>query len=666
MHIGIGIDTGGTYTDAVLYDFELQKVVAKNKSLTTKENLSLGIKSAIDALPRDLLLQAEILSVSTTLATNACVENKGGRAKLLMVGTNKETLEWLDAKNTYGLNNDSVYCVQQEYDSENECQKEIHWDEVLTQAHSWFSDAQSIAVVAKDAVYNGAVVEVSAKESIQKKYTIPLVMANEVANNINMLERGATAVLNARLLSIVEEFVFAIDSALQDYDLNLKKMIVRSDGSLMADSLILKYPVKTILSGPAASVIGAMALADCKDSLIIDMGGTTTDISIVENGKPAMTQGIAIGGYRTQIQGVLIDTFPLGGDTRIYVDEGKLALDNRRVMPLSALSKKYPQVKEDLRRIIANERLYGIVYHEFLYLVKYPKNMQHYNEKEIAIIESLKDGPVNFSSELRDLYNVSAHRLETEGVIMRSGLTPTDFMHIKGDFLRYDKEASELGAEYLLKIISKNRHEKESIVKLANDVYNLVCKTLYTNIIKTLAVYKNPVLFKKGFDSQFLSLIEKCWDKRNETGIFSAHFTVNASLVGIGAPTHIFLDEVAKVCGSVCVIPEHAEVANALGAIIADISAQSKAQISPFIRGGVIESYTVYCELGAQSFPTRDDAIEYAKNTCKTLAVQDAQNRGALGTLSIDYICNENNAVSNNGETIELGIDLIVTATGRV
>ena len=92
MAIGIGIDTGGTYTDAVIYDFDKKEVLAKGKTLTTKENLETGIGNALDMLPYALIKQAEVLSLSTTLATNACVENKGGRAKVVLVGTSDKVL----------------------------------------------------------------------------------------------------------------------------------------------------------------------------------------------------------------------------------------------------------------------------------------------------------------------------------------------------------------------------------------------------------------------------------------------------------------------------------------------------------------------------------------------------------------------------------------------
>ena len=86
MHLVLGIDTGGTYTDAVLYDTETGRVMASGKAQTTRDDLSVGISAVMDTLPPDLLKQIESLSLSTTLATNACVEDKRGRAKLIFIG----------------------------------------------------------------------------------------------------------------------------------------------------------------------------------------------------------------------------------------------------------------------------------------------------------------------------------------------------------------------------------------------------------------------------------------------------------------------------------------------------------------------------------------------------------------------------------------------------
>ena len=101
--IRLGIDTGGTYTDAVVIDTDGVKVLAKAKSLTTKGNLMNGIVGAMDGIPHDVLEQVEHVALSTTLATNACVEGKGGRAKLIIVGSSDEILRRVDAKGKFGI-----------------------------------------------------------------------------------------------------------------------------------------------------------------------------------------------------------------------------------------------------------------------------------------------------------------------------------------------------------------------------------------------------------------------------------------------------------------------------------------------------------------------------------------------------------------------------------
>ena len=93
--LGIGIDTGGTCTDAVIFDSKSRKVLSWAKTLTTKNDLKIGILEAMRGLAPDLLHKAEYIALSTTLATNACVEKKGGRAKLILMGTTRKTLEWI-------------------------------------------------------------------------------------------------------------------------------------------------------------------------------------------------------------------------------------------------------------------------------------------------------------------------------------------------------------------------------------------------------------------------------------------------------------------------------------------------------------------------------------------------------------------------------------------
>ncbi len=665
--LGIGIDTGGTYTDAVVYDFEKEGVLAKGKTLTTKEDLSIGIGNALDALPRELLRQARLLSLSTTLSTNACVENKGGRAKLVLVGLKSKALERANAKMVYGLNSEEVLCIDTKSSFDGKVIDNPDWDSLAEVEHEWFSDAQALAVAEVNSTYTGAVCEKSAKEKLAQKYAVPFVMASELAAELNVMERGATALLNARLLPIIEEFMVAVKTALSKRKLDIKEMIVRSDGSLMSEEWALKHPVKTILSGPAASIIGGRGLTQCTNSLIVDMGGTTTDISIVKNGEPAMTDGIRIGGFRTQIKGVFIDTFGLGGDSRIMVQDNQIVLDTRRVQPLCVAATLWPQIKDALQTLVAGNKTSTAPLHEFLYLVKEPQNGQNYTAYEIDLIQKLQEHPIMLGSGEIDLYNLKSERLEKEGIVMRCGLTPTDIMHIKGDFCRHDKTASALGAKYLLKILPEYEDTDSDLQRLCEDIYDLVCRKLYENIVRVMMINQYPSLFEKGISDQLTTLIRQSWYEQSqaEKRFFGLAFDTQAVLVGIGAPTHIFLPAVAKALGTQWIIPQHAEVANAVGAIIADISVELKVKIDPNYTVGGITGYTVYSDEGQRVFDTLEEATHFAKESAIDAAVSAAKKRGALGELSISTQVQPKIAYAKEGMAIDLGTTVVARASGH-
>ena len=666
MNLGIGIDTGGTYTDAVIYDFDKKKVLAKGKSLTTKENLERGIGNALDALPKDLLMQAKVLSLSTTLATNACVENKGGRAKLILLSTTRKLMKWIDAGNVYGLKDEEVLCIDTESSFDGKIVDHPHWETVIAEEEPWLAEAQALAVAEKNAVRNGAALEHLAKEKLTEKFPVPFVMGNELAADFNVMERGATALLNARLLPTIEEFMAAVKAALEKRNISAKKMIVRSDGSLMSEDNALAYPVKTILSGPAASIMGGRAMADCPNSLIIDMGGTTTDISIVKNNEPALTDGIRIGGFRTQISGVSIDTFGLGGDSRIIAENGAIALHARRVRPLCAAVAEFPQLKTALAALIESDKRSTKPLQEALYLVKEPAKRSSYTEQELKLIDLLRDHPILLGGDELDLYNLHCDRLEDEGIIMRCGLTPTDIMHIRGDFCSHDREASVLGARYLLRILPEYEDTEAGLLRFCEDVYQKVCKKLYENILRIMLMEQYPKVFRKGVDEQVMALVSSSWDEKGKVPFFGTEFHLNATLVGIGAPTHIFLPRVAEMLGVPCIIPEHAEVANAVGAIVSDITVQEKVTISPNYTSDGPESFVLYASHETKIFEELEEAVEYAKAIAEKTAVEKAREQGALGELRIRVEVNPKTAESKEGISIDLGTIVIARATGRI
>lgn len=668
MAYGIGIDTGGTYTDAVIYDFEKRLVIAKSKSPTTRSNLEIGIGKALDLLPADLLKKAESVALSTTLATNACVENKGGRARLVLMGTNRSTLEWIGADKKYGLNYDEVLCLDTKSTYDGKVVDHPEWDKVTGEHTAFFSEAEALSVAELNSLHNGAVCEITARDFLKERFGVPVVMASDLANEMNVMERGTTALLNARLLPVVDQFMKAVGRALTERGVSVPQMIVRSDGSLMNSEIACLKPVETILSGPAASVRGSGTLSDCENCLIVDMGGTTTDISIVRGGAPQMTGGINIGGWRTQIKGVFIDTFGLGGDTRIYMNEGELALDVRRVEPVCFAASKWPQIKDQLRTLLSKPLLHTKPLHEFLYLVNRPLHEERYSDAERRLIETLSAGPQMIGGDVLDRYSLNSERLEQEGIVMRCGLTPTDAMHIKGDYACFDAEASRLVALYFVRAISAYEGMENAVETLSEDIYNLVKKRLFENIARVFIEAAYPKLFKGGISDQMTALIADKWARRNEPKdetFFDLSLNVSASLIGLGAPTHIFLPDVAKALGTACIIPEHSEVANAVGAAVADISVSVHVEVRPDYGQDGVDGYTIHAPGLNEWCESYEEAVRIAGETAERMAGEEARRRGASGSLSVQVRVDERRSHSKEGIQIDLGTMVTASATGR-
>lgn len=671
MKIGIGIDTGGTCTDAVAYDFESGALLAKGKALTTREDLSVGIGQALDMLPSEFIREASLISLSTTLATNACVEHKGCRAKLMIFGLTDEFIRRFNAEANYGFKYDNVRCIDTRGSADGLVVDEPDWDKVISELGDWLADAEALSAAEVYAIHNGAPCEFHAKKLAQELYGLPLVCASELTNDLNVLTRGATALLNARLLPIVREFVEAALSDFESRQCNAPVMVVRTDGSLMSAKLALTRPVETILSGPAASILAGRSFTDMEDYLIIDMGGTTTDVSVVNNGKPVMADsGVQIGGWRTYVKGVFVDTFALGGDSAVRIKDENVKIFPRRVMPICVASQRWPEIKTLLTELLSDTRKSQFPLHEFLYLVREPADPKRYDEDELDLIEALRKGPCILGNLQKtagiDLYHLNSERLEAEGIVMRCGLAPTDFMHIKGDYSGYDKEASELAARYLLRMLERE-DTPEALYALADEVYDLVEEHLYFNILRILLAQQYPAQFAQELDPQTAFLIRQGWAKRDtdESALFSFDLGTKAALVGIGAPTHVFLPAVAKALGAECINPENAEVANALGALKADINTVARVEIFQGLSSTGQIYYVVHAPLGSSRFDNLDEAIDTAKAASEEAAMKEARVRGALGELVINTSIERRSAMSKWGTKVDLGCAAVSEVTVR-
>ena len=665
MRIGVGIDTGGTYTDAVVYDFESDRILGSAKALTTKENLSIGILEALDKLPIEIVRKTELVSLSTTLATNACVEDKGGSAKLVFFGGHEREVNELGG--SFGLPSADDMLIQESYTTfSGEMTGEPDWDSYCEAIERDFRDLDGVGIVEVYANNNGAVVEKKAKALFSERFDTPVVCGHELFSELSCMKRASSTLLNARLFPVIKDFLRAIKLAMREREIVAPVVIVRSDGSLMSEDFAMVHPVETLLCGPAASVIGGASLSKSKNCIVVDMGGTTTDIAIVKDYQPvSVVDGVEIGKWKTFVDGFFVKTVGLGGDSAIHYKEGRLLLEEYRVVPLCIASEKYPVITENLRELAQQKRKHTKYLFEHYLLNKEISNHSRYTEEEKAFCRALKEGPLSVREAPlavgKDMYTFSAARLLREGVIQMCGLTPTDIMHIKGDFARYPTEASRLGAEFAAANL------EVTVEELCELVYDEVNRKIYNNIVKIMMEHKYPTYGKTGISKdveRFIDESSRAALARDADSFLSLMLRTEFTLVGIGAPIRMFLPRVAEMLGTSVAIPEHYEVANAVGAIVGNISANYKVEVRSSVDDTGLALYTVYGVDGNRTFEELADAEAFAVEEARKGAEQAARNRGATGDISVTCQVNTQEGQAENS-VVYLGTTVLANAVGK-
>lgn len=623
--LGIGIDTGGTCTDAVIFDSKSRKVLSWAKTLTTKNDLKIGILEAMKGLDSELLHKAEYIALSTTLATNACVEDKGGRAKLVFIGLDPRAVTMM--KGTYGLPDiNEIYFLDCKLDISDRKVTPPDWDKFREDVRNEFTGYDSVALVQINPQLNGGVFETQAEEIIKEETGALCVRGYDLFQEINVQKRGATALLNARLMPLVMEFFDSIEASMREMGLDLNVYVMKSDGTVMGKEYALRRPVETLLCGPAASVRGAMELTKAEEGLVIDMGGTTSDVALIKNGRPVASDGVKVGQWRTMVKGVDIDTFALGGDTGVLLKDNDIVLDNRRVIPISILAHDHPHVLGGLEEIIRKFYSFPLKDGLFLILIKKPEDLSSYSQKEQQIIRFLEDGPLSYL-QLGDRMGISHHffdlkRLEDEGIIMRSGVTPTDAMHLKGDYTEYSVEAAELGVRYLT---MQTRMGRDRIVQ---KIYDMVIFRLYKNLLHLELEYEMGKDYREE-DRETVEKLALNIMKSYRAGMAQKHIKLktysNYSLIGVGAPTGIFIGDTAALLETEGSVSEYSGVANAVGAAAGDIITEYTTLIHMDKKGDYLlsggEEMTVY------------GSYEKALRDAKAIAVRKAEQRARMQTV---------------------------------
>ena len=318
MTLVIGLDTGGTYTDAALLDTATGTVRATGKSLTTRDDLSIGVGGAIRRVLEEFDGKAAdigLVSLSTTLATNAVVEGVGGRVGLLMIGFDETSLQRADLARALGQ--DPAFFINGGHAADGAPQAQLDEAAIREAVNATEGEVSAYAVAGHFATRNPAH-ESRARDLLRDLTGAPVTCSHELSSSLGGPRRALTAVLNARLVNLLDRLVAATEGIMAAEGLSCPLMVVKGDGSLLESGYARSRPVETVLSGPAASLAGAAFLAGARTAMVADIGGTTTDIALLQNGAPRLKpDGALVGGWQTMVEAADIRTCGLGGDSEV-------------------------------------------------------------------------------------------------------------------------------------------------------------------------------------------------------------------------------------------------------------------------------------------------------------------------------------------------------------
>ncbi|MDR1111369.1 MAG: hydantoinase/oxoprolinase family protein [Deltaproteobacteria bacterium] len=578
----LALDTGGTNTDAVLYDPDSGAVLAEAKATTTHHDLAIGIVGALSALAGKTdfaSIKGKIRSVnlSTTLATNAIAEGYGHRVGLVMVGLDsgqdlvRDLLSRLPAVTPIFVDGGHDYYGREE--------TPLDEADLLRKVSGVASSVSAWAVSSFFSVKNPAH-ELKALELIKSLSDRPVTLGRHLTGELGAMRRAATAALNAGLVVIVNRLLDAVASGLSEIGLSAPVMVVKGDGGLVGEAWARTRPIETVVSGPAAGLVGAMRLArgfleaGQGNMWVLDIGGTTSDLAYLDGGRPAVSgDGAMVGQWHTMVEAVDIRTRGLGGDSLVELTpSGELLIGPRRVLPLCRLEELHPGS-------VTSSGVGASPYREaqltFLIPNLPPGPEMGEDETEILAILGKNHGlPLKLSdyqasclARGRIFPGLSVLR---HPAILASALTPTDCMNVLGLYGCGSLEASHLGAGLMASRMDVGVEEfcrrvldRMGLI-LAGDILGMA---LERENIRHAAEDMGPDhVLGRMLSGQKGGLVELSLNLRDP-------------LILLGAPAGVMAPFVARHSMAAVVAPPGCQVASAVGAAASTVSLVRKVDV---------------------------------------------------------------------------------------
>lgn len=624
----LGIDTGGTYTDGVLLDYQSREVLAAHKSLTTKRDFSIGIEDVIRHIEIDDPGAIRMVSISTTLATNAIAEGKGKRVALFLIGYDPELIDSFSLNDRFAT--PEYYYFEGGHDLYGQEANPLDLPAILAKVNEVKERVDALAVSSYFSPLNPEH-ERRCLAAIEKVCDLPVVLGHQLSTKLGSVERATTAALNASLLSVLQDFIVAVRQAMERRQIDAPLMVVRGDGTLMSDEFAARTPVETIHSGPAASAIGGRFLSGLDDALVLDIGGTTTDFALIKGGQVKISeQGATVGVFKTSVKAADLLSIGIGGDSHIRTDhDGNYRIGPQRVIPLAYLADKHESVYKRLKAL--SKRTWeqsSPDWLEYWYLLRRPAGSnQNFSSKQSELLERLANEPLPVPEIIRKMDVLHISQLGAEEffrleILGKAGLTPTDLLHTEGRFNRWNTEA----AEFALQSLCKFQFDEPDQLRAR------IWRQLTEEIVASTLSFLTRLPIPDG-DGQKAGLAE--WFFQNS--LYGLHPDLETSMrlripvIGIGAPASLLLADFAKKLNVELILPDHFHVANAVGAVGGSVMVEEEILVYPIFSGAGLDviGYRVQSKTESDEIEDLEDALTLAREIASGRSLSAAIRSGA-------------------------------------
>jgi N-methylhydantoinase A/oxoprolinase/acetone carboxylase beta subunit len=377
------------------------------------------------------------------------------------------------------------------------------------------------------------------------------------------------------------------------------------------------------------------------------MGGTTTDIAVVSNGQPELcADGATIGDWQPMVEAVRVSSVGLGGDSEVRFGGHKgLVIGPRRVVPTSLLGHLYPEIIPKLER-----QLSGMVSARSNRFVMRLENnaalLQQLNNTELAAWEALGDGPVELESvvvENREFARALA-KLKRLGLAIYSGFTPSDAVHVLGINSHWNKRAAELSANIWMRqmrfLYGFGKWKNDDIEFASRQVYDLVITSIRRLLIE-VGLNESEFAGGNAKTESMVDLITKMVlqgaSEQDRIPLFNLEFASDYPIVAVGAPAASYYQDVADSMRIGLHLPEHADVANAFGAVMGSVIQRAQMTVTQPLHG-------TFC-LFSNDEPRHFDSLDEARKFAESIVVGEAEEKAIIAgarnpqvTLSYDDV----------------------------